>query len=183
MVRRCLFPCTGYGSSRPAHPQTTPAIISSGSPTAAHPPSAAACSSPMVSTSGSWAGPCDPIKPCRSSLGLPGLRSHPSPGPAQFADDVKDSPSGSRSWCYQELRRSCQLECAVGFLVTRSLLIAPGGGEEGLIFSGLCKSLSAPQSFCFGARGSGCDLCTLAQHDRAPIWTGTRLPDWPRVME
>lgn len=107
---------------------------------------------------------------------------------APFADDVKDSPSGSKGWCYRELVRSCQLECAVGFLVIRSLLIAPGGGEEGLIFSGLCKSLSTPLCFSFCARGSSCDLCTLAQCDRAvgssaPLATHRHvlgLPVWPR---
>lgn len=107
---------------------------------------------------------------------------------ARFADDVKDSPSGSKGWCYRELARSCQLECAVGFLVIRSLLIAPGGGEEGLIFSGLCKSLSAPLCFSFCARGSSCDLCTQAQRDgavgsSAPLATHRLvlgLPVWPK---
>lgn len=47
------------------------------------------------------------------------------------------------------------------------LAIAPGGGEEVLIFSGFCKSLSTPLCFCFCARGCSRDLCTLAQRDGA----------------
>lgn len=84
----------------------------------------------------------------------------------RFADDVKDSPSGSKGWCYQELARICQLECVDAFLVMRSLLIAPGGGEEGLIFLGLCKSLSTLLCFPFCARASSRDFCTRVQCDR-----------------
>ena len=104
-----------------------------------------------------------------SGVGVPGLRSPPQPGPvpARFAGGVEDSPSGSKGRCYRELARSRQLERAAGFLVTRPLLIAPRGGEEGLVFLGLCKSLSAPLCFSCGAGGSSCDLCPLAQREGA----------------
>lgn len=87
--------------------------------------------------------------------------------PLRFADDVKDSPSGSKGWCYRELARICQLECVDTFLVMRSLLIAPGGGEAGLIFLALCKSLSAPLCFPFCARASSPDFCPLVQRYRS----------------
>lgn len=112
----------------------------------------------------------------------------PRHGPVfvQFAADMQDSPSGSRGWCYRELARSCQLECAVGFLVMRSLLIAPGGGEEGLIFSGFCRSLSTQLCFCFCA--GGCAVAFARWRSAMEWWGGalltTRtpvpgLPVWP----